>query len=225
MSDVNLLQYPNRSHRKQVILPDYSVNLAEFFGIMIGDGGINNDWQAKISLNSIADLKYKEYVVALCISLFGFPPAVHYPKSCNVCNISIDSVAIVDLLVEKGLLKGNKLEQGLSIPSWVMEKEEYRKACMRGLMDTDGCLYIHEHTVLGSSYSNIGLCFSSYSPELILQTSGIFDEFGIVPHINKRGTEIYLYKVTAVAKYLEIFGTSNPRISSVYETWKGARVV
>ncbi|CAN5736640.1 hypothetical protein BH11PAT2_BH11PAT2_00030 [soil metagenome] len=53
MASVKSLKYPNKSHRKKVILPAESVKLAEFFGIMMGDGGINNDWQANITLKNI----------------------------------------------------------------------------------------------------------------------------------------------------------------------------
>lgn len=41
MADIDTLKYPKKSHRKEVILPKYSEDLAEFFGIMMGDGGIN----------------------------------------------------------------------------------------------------------------------------------------------------------------------------------------
>ena len=66
MADIYTLKYPKRSHRKHVILPKYSVNLAEFFGVMMGDGGINNPWQANITLNSIKDVKYARYISNLC---------------------------------------------------------------------------------------------------------------------------------------------------------------
>lgn len=92
-------------------------------------------------------------------------------------------------------------------------------------MDTDGCLYIHAHTVSGKEYKNLGLCFSTYSSPLMTQVKELFEDFSIIPHITKGGKALYLYSAKAVTKYLDIFGTSNERISSVYENWKGARVV
>lgn len=53
MVNVQELRYPEKSHRKKVTIPKYSQNLAEFFGIMIGDGGVNNTWQANISVNAV----------------------------------------------------------------------------------------------------------------------------------------------------------------------------
>lgn len=221
MADISLLAYPNKSHRKHVTLPEHSEELAEFFGIMMGDGGINNPWQANISLNSIADKSYAEYVTALCLRLFGFSPTAIKRKTQKALILRLSSTSVVDFLVQNGLCRGNKLKQGLSTPVWILAKKEYRIACVRGLMDTDGCLYIHKHTVAGKPYRNIGLCFCSFSQELIKEVSAIFEEFGIIPHISNQGRNIYLYKASAVARYLEIFGTSNERIRSVYREFGG----
>ncbi|MDO8579359.1 MAG: LAGLIDADG family homing endonuclease [bacterium] len=206
-------------------IPKPSVDLAEFFGIMIGDGGINNPWQANITLNSEADARFVVYVTNLCSKLFGVLPAVRKRNDSKAVVISLASTTIVNFLVDNGLPRGNKLKLGLQIPHWILAKKEYRIACVRGLMDTDGCLYIHRHKVLGTQYSNIALCFCSASPMLVVQVSSIFEEFGIVPHVNMTGRNIYLYKEQAVEKYLKVFGTSNDRINSVYKKWRVARAV
>ncbi|MES2668221.1 MAG: LAGLIDADG family homing endonuclease [Patescibacteria group bacterium] len=221
MGRISSLRYPKKSHRKLVTLPEPSIALAEFFGIMMGDGGINNPWQANIALNAVADKKYAEYVSRLCVGLFGFAPSSIKRKTHQAIILRLSSTTVVDFLVEHGLCRGNKLKQGLRIPTWILENERYRVACVRGLMDTDGCLYIHKHTVAGKPYKNIGLCFCSFSLELIEQVNAIFEEFGIIPHISNQGRSIYLYKASAVARYLEVFGTSNERVSSVYEEFGG----
>ena len=225
MANIASLKYPKKSHRKEVLLPKFSAELAEFCGIMMGDGGINNPWQATITLNAVADASYAKYVSVLCKKLFGTVPAVRMRRTSKALVISLASTSVVDFLVKNGLSRGNKLKQGLRIPSWILTKKSYRTACVRGLVDTDGCLYIHTHKVAGHVYRNIGLNFKSLSPELIFQMLSIFEECGIIPHITKRGSDIYLYRAEDVAKYLKIFGTSNERICSVYEKWRGARAV
>ncbi len=218
---ISTLKYPNKSHRKRVLIPDYSVDLAEFFGIMIGDGGINNDWQANISLNSVSDSEYAIYIAALCEKLFRIRPTSFKTKNKNNLVLKLNSTSIVDFLVAKGLTRGNKLKAGLRIPQWILAESSYKIACVRGLVDTDGCLYIHKHkSKYGKTYINIGLNFSSYSPELISQVSDIFLENNIVPHINNKGNGIYLYKVSAIETYLETFSSSNDRIKSIYQTWR-----
>lgn len=225
MASVSSLKYPNKSHRKAVTLPTKSTDLAEFFGIMMGDGGINNQWQANITLNSVADAAFCKYVCELVHGLFGIEPTLLESKTRKAVRIVITSIEIVDFLVANGLKRGNKLKGELVLPEWIYVSEKYRKACLRGLVDTDGCLYVYNHRVGRKIYKNIGLCFSSYSPSLLSQTAAIFEEFGVMPHISKNGRCIYLYSARAVIKYLEIFGTSNDRISSVFEIWKRGRVV
>ncbi len=225
MADLCSLKYPKKSHRKKAILPKYSTALAEFFGIMIGDGGINNPWQANISLNSIKDAKYSEYVCSLCYKLFGIVPVVRKRKTRNTLVLSLASTSVVDFLVRQGLVRGNKLKSGLKIPEWILEKSSYKRACVRGLVDTDGCIFVHTHKVGAKVYHNIGLSFRSLSPHLIYQMAEIFAEFRIMPHITKRGQDICLYQESAVIEYLKSFGSSNERLRSVYKKWRDARVV
>lgn len=221
MVAVESLAYPNKSHRKKVSLPESSELLAELFGVMMGDGGINSPWQATITLNADADKEYVPFLQNLCLSLFGFAPSAARRKTKKAVVLRISSVTVVDFLADQGLPRGDKLQKGLRMPLWILVNPAFKKACVRGLMDTDGCLYIHRHNVAGKSYRNIGLCFSSHSPELIEQVSATFEEFGIIPHISNQGRSIYLYKASAVAEYLKIFGTSNERIRSVFREFGG----
>jgi hypothetical protein len=213
--DVSLLKNPKNSHRKKVILPRRSNLFAEFMGIMLGDGGINNEWQANITVNAIADKKYVDYVSHLCLQLFGIVPAIRQRKTKQATVISLASTSVVDFLVAQGLPRGNKLFAGLKIPLWIMENREYQRVCVRGLVDTDGCLYIHKHIVAGKQYRNLGFCFTSYSPELVLQVASILEENGIKPAVPRGGRNVYLYRAESIQKYLRIFGSSNERITSV----------
>ena len=47
--------------------------LAEFMGIIFGDGGINNDWQLVISLNSLTDREYSDYILKLIYKSCIYP--------------------------------------------------------------------------------------------------------------------------------------------------------
>lgn len=225
MSHTQLLRYPRKSHRKTVTLPKYSEELAEFFGIMMGDGGINNPWQANITVNSIADADYAEFIVELVQDLFSLTPAVRKRKEKSAVVISLASTTVVDFLVANGLVRGNKIKGKVKVPKWILSKSRFRKACVRGLIDTDGCLYVHNHKVSGKEYQNIGFCFSNRSPELIRYVADTLEGFSIKPHIDKQGKQVYLYSESAVSKYLKVFGTSNRRIDSVYEKWRRRIVV
>ncbi len=63
--EVSSLKFPNKSHRKPILFPSESEELAELIGIIFGDGGINNNWQLVISLNAISDYLYASYISSL----------------------------------------------------------------------------------------------------------------------------------------------------------------
>ncbi len=132
------------------------------------------------------------------------------------------STSLIDVLVSKGVVRGNKVKQKIDIPAWIMANEEYQKQFVRGLVDTDGCLYIHRHTVAGKPYKNIGFNFVSMSQPLTRSVAAILQKFGIKPHIMGNGTKIYLYSEPAVVDYLKIFGSSNPRITGKFAEWRRA---
>lgn len=217
----NELTHSNKSHRRTASLPKHSSELAEFIGIMLGDGGIHTPWQATISLNWTSDREYADYIIDQCAKLFAVKPSVYKRKYRNNAVIRLSSTNVVEYIIKLGLHRGNKLKQGLKIPEWIMQKKSYKIACLRGLVDTDGCIFIHKHKVNNKEYKNVGLTFTSYSPEMIIQVAEILAELKIMPHITSRQRDVYLYRADAVAKYLEVVGTSNPRISSIYNSWKG----
>ena len=217
--DYSLLKYPKKSHRKIVNFPSESKELAELFGIVFGDGGINNDWQLVITLNSNSDLEYSRYVDKLLRKLFKIDAYIRKRPNCNVLVLVCSGSNLIDFLISKGAVRGNKVLQQIDIPHWINNNSKYKKAFVRGLVDTDGCLFIHKHTIKHIEYNNIGFCFTNSSKKLIISTAKILKEFGINPHVTDEGRRIYLYSVKSVTSFLDIFGSSNPRISNKYSKW------
>ncbi|GEM_PF-677425 len=217
--DYSLLKYPCKSHRKIIKIPNNSEKLAELLGIVLGDGGISNDWQLVISLNSVLDLKYSEYVNNLLRELFEVDVAVRKRPHQNTSVLVCSSTNLVDFLISKGAVRGNKIMQKINIPNWINDNLEYKKKFVRGLVDTDGCLYIHKHFVNNVLCHNIGFCFTSYSKTMVNSVAGILKEHSIKPHITDGGKRIYLYSSKDVLSYLSIFGSSNPRIYEKYSEW------
>lgn len=223
--DISLLKFPNKSHRKSINFPKDSEELAELIGIVLGDGGINNDWQLVISLNSILDVRYSKYVAALIQKLFKIQVTIRKRPDQNTLVLVCSSTNLVDFLISKGAIKGNKILQGINAPDWIRNNKNYAVCFVRGLVDTDGCLFLHKHSVKDKRYVNIGFCFTSFSRKLISSVKNILTDFGIIAHVTDNGKRIYLYREKAVLQYLKIFGSSNPRIFEKYHEWRDARVV
>jgi hypothetical protein len=151
--------------RTAIRFPDVDERLAEFFGIMIGDGNITK-YQASIALSSLVDVEYSVYVMRLLFELFGLSPSVVKKGSSNCLVITASSVELSEFLVNKGLPLGDKLRGNLNIPGWILADRNLSMACVRGILDTDGCIFQECHIIRGKQYRYPRLSFVSMSPTL-----------------------------------------------------------
>lgn len=217
--DSDLLKFPRKSHRKAIVFPKESKELAELFGIIFGDGGINNNWQMVISLNSNLDLEYSKYISRLLKKLFKIRVFAKKRPNQNTLVFVCSSTNLINFLVNKGAVRGNKVAQQIDIPEWIINNPEYEKSFVRGMVDTDGCLFIHKHIIKNKPYNNMGFCFTNHSKKLIISMAKILKNFGIKPNITDKKRRIYLYSFKKVTAYLNIFGSSNARILEKYSEW------
>lgn len=188
--------------------PRPSSELAEFFGIMMGDGGISK-WQATITLHHIDDLLYSKFVVGLIKKLFKISPSVlHYPDR-SVNNIVISRSKLVSYLHAQGLPIGDKIAHGLDIPVWIKKNSKYSIACLRGLVDTDGCVFTHKYKVNNKWYSYKKIDFTSASAPLRESVLAILKELGMSPSVYDRN--VRLNSKEDVVRYMKIVGTHNPK--------------
>lgn len=219
------IKYPKKSHRKHIFIPEESIQLAELMGIIAGDGGINNDWQLVISLNSIKDFDYSYHVANLLEELFKITVVRRKRPNQNTLVLVCSSTSLLEFLIQKGAVRGNKIIGKIDIPLWIKYNQQYLKYFLRGLIDTDGCIYIHKHKVKGIYYENIGLCFTNFSLILLDSVSRTLTEFKINHSVTENGRRIYLYSEESVKNYLDIFGSSNPRIYERYTVWKNKKQI
>ncbi len=194
--------------KKPYFLTNPDENFAEFAGILLGDGGIT-DSQIRITVSSLVDGEYSKFIARIIKKLFKYTPSVLMRNQNNTINITLSGRGLVELLEGWGFKKGNKIKQQVNIPRWIMENYAFKKACVRGLMDTDGGLYFHNHTVGGIIYRNIGLCFTSYSIPILNSVSKILKENKINHSLKKN--RIFVYNLDHIKNYFSIFGTHNPK--------------
>ena len=195
---------------KQIITPKFSKKLAEFVGIMLGDGGISKS-QITVSTNSIDDRVYGYFIRKLIYNNFGVNPSVYFRKDALVMNIVVSRKKLVKFCKEKLELRiGNKLKQKLDIPRWIKGNIEFEKACIRGLIDTDGCVFNERHRIKNKIYSYKRLNFTSYSSELRRSVFNILDKLKLFPKIrNNRAVQIE--NKEKIIEYFRVIGTNNPK--------------
>lgn len=187
-----------------------SKGLAELTGILLGDGGIQPA-QFTIALNSIKDKEYALYVKTLIEKLFFYSPRISKRRNCNALAISVSGVDIINYLIGLGLRVGNKVRQQVDVPDWIKNNAVYSRWCLRGLMDTDGGIFVHTYTINRKSYHYLKTNFTNASLPLLAFVDKILKENGFHPN-NKRYRKVWLYSQPESRRYLEVIGSSNERL-------------
>lgn len=197
--------------REIIYKPKKSKELAEFIGIMLGDGGISN-WrqQIRITLNNRDDKEYIKFVYSLTEKLFRKKPSILKRKNAKASDISVSSMNLVDYLISLGLKSGNKFKLQVDIPDWIKNNRAYSIACIRGLVDTDGCIFKHSYKIKNKLYTYRKLSFTSYSQPLRESVYGIFRSLGIKSRLYSY-RDVRIDSQKDMQKYFKIIGSSNPK--------------
>lgn len=204
---------------KPIRLPRRSGDLAEFVGIMMGDGGMSQA-QITISLGTKTDGPYSKYVERLIEYLFSVKPSRYDRPTSGVVALVVSRKKMVDFCQSIGLKLGNKLAGDLDIPDWIKLSHTFHTRCLRGLIDTDGCIYNECHTINGKRYCYPRIAFVSASTRLLSSVHLILQKLGLAAKIrNQRSVNIE--SRSAIDKYFLLIGTSNPKHRSRYERFNG----
>ena len=188
------------------VIPKHSTKLAEFVGIVLGDGCLTKT-QCQISLHMMDDIEYGKHVCELADKLFGAKPSVcSYPKQ-NIIRVIFSGVKFTEILEGLGLKTGNKIRHQVDIPEWIKNNSDYLRACMRGLYDTDGGTFTHRHTVNGYQYIHFGLSFTSASVPLLCSYKLGLQENGFGVHGS--GYNSFLYGTRTAKRFFEVFEPRN----------------
>ena len=199
--------------------PPKSSDLAEFIGIMLGDGGLSKR-QLRITLNYFDDKKYGKFVIKLIKKLFHITPSVYLDLKDSVFDIAVSRSELVKFCAEKlGLKIGNKIKQQIDIPIWIKRNRKFQVACVRGLVDTDGSIFTHTYKVNGKWYRYKKLAFTSRSQPLILSVYRILRRIGLNPRLAQKGRDVRLDSIEDMKKYFNIINSHNPKHLKRYKNY------
>ena len=176
---------------------------------MLGDGCISRT-QISITLGNSTDHEYVPYIIQLIKKLFRVTGSISYPLKKDAVRIRISGVNLTKNLIKLGLVEGNKIEQSIDIPLWVLQSEAYIMACVRGLIDTDGCVHRKVRRERdGREYRSIGISFCSASKPLRVSVIKLFMRLGF--RVASSGRTIYLCGKEQVSRYVNEIRFSNPK--------------
>lgn len=196
--------------------PEKSEQLAEFIGIVLGDGGISHR-QITITLHREDDREYSHFIRQLITGLFELKAGTYINKHAQADNIVISRTRLVNELTDKfGLKVGNKVKQQVDVPSWIKVNPNYLVACTRGLIDTDGCVFTHRYKVKGRWYSYKKLGFTNRSKPLLNAVHTCLTGIGLKPHFSGN-YDIRLESKRDIQQYMQIIGSHNPKHLNRYQ--------
>jgi intein/homing endonuclease len=124
-------------------------NVAEFLGIMTGDGCVNKytrisdkkrtDYYISITGNSIKDVEYYDkFLSNLIRSIFGIVPKYSKKKNQNTIDMLLRYKELYGFFDNINFNKGPK--DKIDIPVSIKENDNLARAFLRGLFDTDGSI-------------------------------------------------------------------------------------
>lgn len=208
--------------RKPLRIPQSSPQLAELIGILLGDGQIA-PYQVSVHGNAHHERPYLVFVQGLFQELFGLGSTlVRRPE--NALTLVVSSRALVEYLTGQGLCVGNKIAHGAFIPSWVFDERASQIACLRGLMDTDGCFYSYRHVSYGIRYVHAALCFTSHARPLLEGAHRLFTSLGFRARRSSQW-HVSVYRTAEIHRYMQVVGSHNPHFAGRYASYATANAV
>lgn len=177
--------------------PRISEDLAEFTGIIYGDGSIyRKNYTLQISLDRKADIFYVLYVTNLIKKLFKIKPKIYENVKEGIFIIRVNSKELIDFLTTTKILNNRGKKQ---IPTWILKDSTFLKSLLRGLIDTDGSFYLSSRWCV--------LDLSSTEIKIRKLSIRVFREIGI--HVFVSGNKVSATSLWKIKRYLSEIGTSN----------------
>jgi hypothetical protein len=197
----------NLNNKKNVSLPiKYTPELAEFFGILLGDGSVTQ-YYTKVYLNLIADDGYDKRIISLIKKIF---PKIKIcimerPKR-GTREIQISSRQVSDYFIKIGFYPKIR-----SIPKWISKNKLFTEYAIRGLFDTEGSIGMKKFNSKNGIVLYKQLTFTNKNKPLLEFIEHSLCKFGYSPTKNSK-SNIYISNKKDIDRYFKEIGTSNPKL-------------
>lgn len=185
--------------RKDIKLPKkYSRDLAEFFGIMLGDGHLSH-FQVVVNLGN-KESSYANYVSLLIKKIFKIQPKISIRKT-GYRDVYFGSTLITSWLLNEGLVH-NKVKSQVGVPKWIFTNRDYMKAFLRGFFDTDGSVY--------KLRCGVQISFTNYSYPILLSLQKMLFKLRYKSS-NVSSDKIYLTKIDNIIRFFREIKPKNQK--------------
>ena len=163
------------------------------------------EYQFRIVGDSRYDILYFDYISNLIFNLFGLKTSRIMHKDTNTSLLVVYSKNLCTFLKKNfGLKPGDKIRNKNAIPKKVLKNISLSKACLRGLIDTDGSV-----SRRGRNGSQFCIQFTSHNKKLLKQVIVIGSGLKIFTFKSETGSGTNKWE--NIVKYFKIIGSSNPK--------------
>lgn len=154
--------------------------LAYVIGVALGDGNLSSPSKRATRLRITCDSTYPDIESEICNALKTLLPAnkvsiVKGPRD-SYFNISVYSNKLNTWMPWK-VGHGSKFKQNARVPDWIFRSNIYVTACLRGLIQTDGSIY------LDRGYKMVN--FTNNIENLVQDVKAMIERLGYQPHLYK----------------------------------------
>ncbi len=151
---------------------------AYVIGLAIGDGNLSNSNGRATRLRVTCDPKYPNLIQRISAALRSLLPQnkVSIIKRKDAIDVAVCSNHLEDVLGWRAN-GGPKFVQRVTILSWIKKEKNCKIACLRGLIETDGSIYVDR------GYKMV--IFKSVIPDLAQEVFNTMSSLGFGPHLYK----------------------------------------
>ena len=190
-----------------------SKKLCEFVGTYIGDGYMDKGTGIGVVGDSRLDANYFEYLYKNVDYLFGIKGRLLKRKDKNAIYLKFNSINLSKMFISRfGFPNGSKTYT-VTIPKEIMDSnEEFIFSAVRGIFDTDGCVFFDKRKQYAKPYPRITL--QMVSKPLIEQLVNILSKhFTVFSRTDGKRTiySIEIYGHKQLEKWMGLIGFSNER--------------
>lgn len=172
----------------------YTQDLSEFIGIMLGDGNI---WKNRVRIAfDKRNVFYVKYVFNLFKKVFNLELKKEINEKTNQLYLYCNNLFVVEALLDFGLKRGDKIKNNVGIPEWIKNNKIYSKLCIRGLIDTDGCIYYSKRD------KQTYVKFTNFNPQLFQDFKEVTLKLGY-PFAKANKNNWCLYRKKEVAIFIK----------------------
>ena len=129
------------------------------------------------------------------------------PKKENGRYLVMYSKRLVDFFAGIGIPAGNKKKNQSTIPHWVYESDGCLRACLRGLIDTDGSVFLMSR----KDPHLLRISFVNNNKTLLEDTRTAFIQLGFHPSIIVHNRQFFISRKGDIQKYLNEIGFANKK--------------